>query len=71
MSFPVSVIQTLSATVIFVAGYLVLFTVAIFILVLASCIYRGGRLMKAYMTRTGYQDRVVADTLPHRAGIHQ
>lgn len=45
MSFPVAVIQTLSAFVIFVAGYLVLFVSIICALVLASCIYQGGRII--------------------------
>jgi hypothetical protein len=53
VSFPVTVIQTVSATAIFVAGYLGVFTVAVFILVLASCIYKGDRLMRAYGARAG------------------
>ena len=57
MSFPVTMIQTLSAVAIFAAGYLVLLVAAIFVLVLASCIYKGGRLLKAYTVRTANRDR--------------
>ncbi len=45
MSFPVTVIQTLSAFIIFVAGYLMLLVSIICALVLASCIYEGGRII--------------------------
>ena len=45
MSFPVIVIQTLSAFVIFVAGYLMLLVSIICALILASCIYKGGRII--------------------------
>jgi hypothetical protein len=51
MGFPVAVIQTLSAFTIFVAGYLVLLIMIICLLVVASCIYKGGRLLKAYTVR--------------------
>ena len=52
MSFPVAVLQTISAFVIFVAGCLMLFASIICALVLASCIYKGGRTIKAYTVRT-------------------
>ena len=45
MSFPVTVIQTLSAFVIFAAGYLMLLLSIICATVLASCIYEGGRII--------------------------
>jgi hypothetical protein len=57
MSFSVTVIQTLSAFVIFVAAYLVVLVAIICGLVLASCIHKGGRLMKAYTLRTACRDR--------------
>jgi hypothetical protein len=58
MTFPVAVL-TASATVIFVAGHLVLFAAASFMLVLASCIYKCASLMKTDKTRTGYRHRVI------------
>ena len=45
MSFPVTVIQTLSAFVIFAAGYFVLLVSIICVLFLASSIYEGGRII--------------------------
>ena len=45
MSFPVIVIQTLSAFVIFVAGYLMLLVSIICVFILANCIYKGGRII--------------------------
>ena len=68
MSFPVTAIQTLAAFAIFAAGYLVLLVAAIFVLVLASCIYRGGRLMNAYTVRTANRDR---DWSLENDGLHQ
>lgn len=67
MSFPVTVIQTLSATVIFVVGYLALFAAVIFMLVLASCIYKCARLTNAYRAR--YRVSVAEHTLPHGAAF--
>jgi hypothetical protein len=52
MSFVVTLMQTLSAFVIFVAGYLVFLVAIICAVVLASGIYKGGQLMKAYTVRT-------------------
>jgi hypothetical protein len=51
MGLSVAVIQTLSAFIIFVAGYLVLLIMIICLLVLASCIYKDGRLLRAYTVR--------------------
>jgi hypothetical protein len=51
MHFPVAVLQTLSAFVIFVAGYLILMASIICVSVLASFIYTSGRFMKAYAAR--------------------
>jgi hypothetical protein len=45
MSFPVIVIQTLAAFAIFVAGYFMLLVSIICVLVLAGCIYKGGRII--------------------------
>ena len=69
MSFPVTVLQTLSATAIFVVGYLTLLVALIFVVVLASCIYKCARLMNVYTAR--YRDRDAEHTLPHGTGIHQ
>jgi len=52
MNFPVTVLQALSAFVIFVAGYLMFFASIICALILATCIYKGGRIIKAYTVRT-------------------
>jgi hypothetical protein len=52
MNFPVAVLQTLSAFVIFIAGYFLLFASIICALVLASSMYTGGRFLKAYAMRT-------------------
>lgn len=52
MSFSVTVIQTVAAFIIFVAGYVMLLVSIICVSVLASCIYKGGRFMKAYTLRT-------------------
>jgi hypothetical protein len=51
MNIPVTVIQTFSALLIFVAGYLILLVSIICALVLASCVYKGGRLLRAYTVR--------------------
>jgi hypothetical protein len=48
MGFPLVVIQTLSAFVIFVAGYLLLFVMIVCVLALVACVYKGGCLAKAY-----------------------
>lgn len=48
MGFPLVVIQTLSAFVIFLAGYLLLFVMFACVLALIACIYKGGCLAKAY-----------------------
>lgn len=69
MRFPVVVLQTLSASAIFVAGYLALFAAVVFMLILASCIYKCAGLTNAYTAR--YRDRVVEHTLPYGAGMHQ
>src|SRR5580704_2497678 len=57
MGLSVAVIQTLSAFIIFVAGYLVLLIMIICLLVLASCIYKDGRLLRAYTVRPACRDR--------------
>jgi len=51
VNFPVAVLQTISAFVIFVAGYLMLLVSIICALVLASCIYKGGQIVQAYTVR--------------------
>jgi len=74
MSFPISMIQTLSAFVIFVAAYIALLVATICVLVLASCIYKGGRLMKAYTVRPVCRDRdwsMAKDGLHQRAEVHR
>ena len=55
MSFAVIVMQTLAAFVIFLAGYLVLLVATICVVVLATGIYKGGQLVKAYSVRSAYQ----------------
>ena len=65
MSFPVTVLQTLSAFVIFVAGYLMLFASIIGTVVLASCVYEGSRFIRAYTVRTG---RVIEADSPGKGG---
>lgn len=55
MTLAVTVLQTLSAFVIFVAGYLTLLVATVCMLVLATCVYKGGRLIKAYMVRIASQ----------------
>jgi hypothetical protein len=68
MSIPVTVIQTFSALLLFVAGYLILLVSIVCALVLASCIYKGGRLLRAYTVRpacrllvqAGFRQRSVA-----------
>jgi hypothetical protein len=52
MSFAVTVMQTLSAFIIFVAGFLMLLVATLCAVVLASGIYKGGQLMRAYTVRT-------------------
>jgi hypothetical protein len=52
MSFAITVIQTLSAFVIFAAGFFALLIAAVCVLVLGSGIYKGGRLVTAYAVRT-------------------
>lgn len=59
MGFPLVLIQTLSAFVIFVAGYLLLFVLSACALALIACIYKGGCLAKAYTVTHIYRDRFV------------
>ena len=55
MNFAATVMQTLAAFFIFLAGYLVLLVATICVVVLASGIYKGGQLVKAYTVRSAYQ----------------
>lgn len=64
MSIPVTVIQTFSALLLFVAGYLILLVSIVCALVLASCIYKGGRLLRAYTVRPACRSLV-------QGGLHQ
>jgi hypothetical protein len=57
MGFPLVLIQTLSAFVIFVAGYLLLFVIFACVLALIVCIYKGGCLAKAYTVTRIHRDR--------------
>jgi hypothetical protein len=56
MGFAITVMQTLSAFVIFAAAFFVLLVVTICGLVVAGGIYKSGQLMKAYTVRTARTD---------------
>jgi hypothetical protein len=70
MSLAVTLMQTLSAFVIFVAGYLVVLVAAICVVVLASGIYKGGQLVKAYTVRIACQPSA-EDGRHQRAGVQR
>jgi hypothetical protein len=55
MSFAVTVMQTLSAFVIFAAGFVVLLVATICAAVLAGGIYKACQLMRAHTVRTPCQ----------------
>jgi hypothetical protein len=82
MDFLTALLQMFSAFAIFVAGYLALMFSVILCFVLATCIYKGGCLARAYTVRSGSLDHcAISDdasdaglpsryTLHRRRGVH-
>ena len=66
MSFAVTVMQTLSAFIIFVAGFLMVLIATICVVVLASGIYKGGQLVRAYTVKTASQSSAEASRIEAR-----
>ena len=60
MDFLTALLQMISAFVIFVAGYLVLMVSVIVSFVLATCIYKGGCLARAYTVKSASLDHNVS-----------
>jgi hypothetical protein len=52
-------IQTIAAFLIFVAGYLVLMLFVVICFVIATCVYKGGCLARAYTVRSASLDHSV------------
>lgn len=69
MSFAVTVIQTLSALVIFVVGYVMLLISVGCAVVLASCLYKGVRLMSVFTARSACH-ALAGDGLRQRSALN-
>ena len=69
MSFAVTVIQTLSALVIFVVGYVTLLISVVCAVVLASCLYKGVRLTRAFIARSA-RHALAGDVLRQRSALN-
>jgi hypothetical protein len=69
MSFAVTIIQTLSAFAIFVAGYVMLLISVVCAVVLASCLHKGVRLMRAFIARSACH-ALTGDGLRQRSALN-
>jgi hypothetical protein len=59
MDFPITLLQTISAFLIFVFGFLVLMFSVVVSFTIAICVYKGGCLARAYKVRSASLDRDV------------
>lgn len=57
MDFLTALLQTVAAFCIFVVGYLILMLSIVICLAIATCLYKGGCLARAYTTRSASLDR--------------
>jgi hypothetical protein len=70
MGVPVALIQMISAFAIFAVGYLALMLAVLICFFIASCIYKGGCLARAYTVRSASLDNnLVVDDREFRPGL--